>query len=500
MNEILLEIKGMTKKFGPITALKNVDLVIRRGEIHGLIGENGSGKSTITSIAAGMQSATEGEMFYKGEKWEPHSMVEAQHKGVSMILQEANTVSGCTVAENLFAGQEDEFSTFGFFNAKKLNRKADELLAKFEMNHIKSRDLVDRYGFEERKLIEIARAVTDETEILVVDETSTALSLEGREILYRLVDRLAAAQKAVIFISHDLDEILEHCTVLTVLRDGEIRGRIEKEEMAQPESVRKIRNLMVGRDIGDQFYRSDYQPIQGGEVALELRDVSWNQIKHFSLQVHRGEIVGLGGLSGCGMHEIGRLAFGVETLDEGSVMCDGAEIRTAKDAVRHGVGYISKNRDQEALILEGPIDINVVLPSLPDLQQASYVSPRRVKRLAGEQIDLLAVKCNSSRQWVNTLSGGNKQKVSFAKWLAKKSNVFIMDCPTRGVDVGVKQAMYRLIDDMRREGKAILMISEELPELIGMADRLVIMKNFQVTKEFTRSADLKETDIIEYMI
>lgn len=500
MSEVLLEIRNMTKNFGPITALKNVDLVIRRGEIHGLIGENGSGKSTITSIAAGMQKATEGEMFYRGEPWEPNSMVEAQNRGVSMILQEANTVSGCTVAENLFAGQEDLFSTFGLFNVKKLNKAADELLARFEMSHIKGKDPVDKYGFEERKLIEIARAVTDETEILVVDETTTALSMEGREILYRLVDKLAAAQKAVIFISHDLDEILEHCNVLTVLRDGEIRGRIEKDEMAQPDSIRKIRNLMVGRDIGDQFYRSDYESAHSGEVALELNNICWRQIKDFSLKVHKGEIVGLGGLSGCGMHEIGRIAFGVETLDSGSVMCKGVEINTPKEAVKHGIGYISKNRDQEALILEGPIDINIVMPSLPDIQKASFVSPRKEKRLSREQIKLLAVKCGTGKQWVNTLSGGNKQKVSFAKWLAKKSSVFIMDCPTRGVDVGVKQAMYQLIADMKKEGKAILMISEELPELIGMADRLVILKDFQVTKEFTRSADLKETDIIEYMI
>ena len=500
MSEALLEVKNMTKKFGPITALKNVDLTVCRGEIHGLIGENGSGKSTITSIAAGMQGATSGEMFYKGEKWEPHSMVEAQRKGISMILQEANTVSGCSVAENLFAGQEDRFSTFGFFNVGKLNRAADELLAKFEMSHIKGKDPVDRYGFEERKLIEIARAVTDDTEILVVDETTTALSLEGREILYRLIDKLAAAQKAVIFISHDLDEIMEHCTVLTILRDGEIRGRIEKEEMADPDCPRKVRSLMVGRDIGDQFYRSDYDAGHSDEVALEFRNVSSEQIKNFSLTLHKGEIVGLGGLSGCGMHEIGRMAFGLETLDSGSVMCKGADISSPKQAVEHGIGYISKNRDLEALILEGPIDTNIVMPSLPDIQRATFVSPRREKKLAQGQIDLLEVKCKSGRQWVNTLSGGNKQKVSFAKWIAKGSDVVIMDCPTRGVDIGVKQAMYQLITEMKKTGKAILMISEELPELIGMADRLVIMKDFKVSKEFTRSADLKETDVIEYII
>lgn len=500
VDELLLEIKKMNKNFGPIVALKDVDLEIRRGQIHGLIGENGSGKSTITSIAAGMQEATSGEMFYKGAPWKPSSMVEAQAKGVSMILQEANTIPNCTVAENLFAGQEDRFSTLGFVNGSKMNRAADEILKKFELTHMRGKDSINAYGFEERKLVELARAVTDETEILVVDETTTALSFEGREILYRLMDKLAAENKAVIFISHDLDEILAHCTILTVLRDGEIRGVITKEEMKEAGSIHKIRQLMVGRDIGDKFYRSDYDASCGDEVVLEYKNVSNESIKNFSLQLHAGEIIGIGGLSGCGMHEIGRMAFGLEHLDHGHVLCRGSEILSTSGAVRMGIGYISKNRDQEALILEGAINTNIVMPSLTDLQRASFVSPKKERQLADEQIDLLAIKCTNGGQWVNTLSGGNKQKVSFAKWIAKGSDIIIMDCPTRGVDIGVKQAMYQLIYDMKRDGKAILMISEEMAELIGMADRLIIMKDFQIAKEFARSETLSEADIIEYMI
>ncbi len=500
MEEILLEIKHMNKKFGSIVALKNVDLIVRRGQIHGLIGENGSGKSTITSIAAGMQQATSGEIFYKGKPWKPVSMVEAQRHGISMILQEANTIEGCTVAENLFAGQEDHFSRFGFFNSKKLNKEADALLEKFGLNWIRGKDPITKYGFEERKLIEIVRAVTDDTEVLVVDETTTALSFEGREILYKLMNKMAAENKAVIFISHDLDEILEHCTILTVLRDGEIRGEISQEEMKKPGSIKKIRELMVGRDIGDRFYRSDYDTSHGKDVVLEYRNVSSNQIKDFSLQLHKGEILGIGGLSGCGMHEIGRMAFGLEYIDRGSVVCSGKAIESPKQAVDMGIGYISKNRDQEALILDGSISANIVMPSLSSLQKWSFVSPGKEKQLVSQQIKLMEIKCENENQWVSTLSGGNKQKVSFAKWIAKKSDIIIMDCPTRGVDIGVKQAMYQLITDMKHEGKAILMISEEMAELIGMADQLIIMKDFKVAKTFMRSPDLKETDIIEYMI
>ena len=498
--EPIIEVRHMFKNFGPIVALKDVDLTVCRGEIHGLIGENGSGKSTITSIVAGMQGATSGEMFFKGEPWKPDSMVHAQAKGVSMILQEANTIPNCTVAENLFAGQEERFSRFGFVNGREMNKAADELLDKFGLTHIRGKDIINKYGFEDRKLVEIARAVTDETEVLVVDETTTALSFEGREILYRIMHELADKGKAIIFISHDMDEILEQCNMLTVLRDGEIRGTLDRAQMTAPGAVSEIRKLMVGRDIGEKFYRDDFDPSCSDEVVLSFEHVSTAQIKDFNLEIHAGEIVGLGGLSGCGMHEVGRLAFGVGDIDSGHVKLRGEDVKDSVDAVGKGIGYISKNRDQEAVILEGPIGVNIVQPSLRDLGKHVVIKPSAEKKMAREQIDLLAIKCTGEGQWVNTLSGGNKQKVSFAKWIAKGSNFIIMDCPTRGVDIGVKQAMYQLITDMKHEGKAILMISEELAELIGMADRMVIMKDFKVAKEFTRSPKLTETDIIEYMI
>lgn len=500
MSEVVLEIMGMSKNFGPVVALKDVALKICRGQVHGLVGENGSGKSTITSIAAGMQPATSGEMLFMGKPWKPASMIEAQHNGLSMILQEANTIPGCTVAENLFAGKENEYSRFGFVNNRKMNADADALLDRFGISYMRGKDPIDQYGFEDRKLIEIARAVNEDTEILVVDETTTALSMEGRDILYKIVEDMVKRDKAVIFISHDMDEIMEKCTILTVLRDGEIRGTVTSEEIGQLNSIGMIRQLMVGRDIGNKFYRSDYDPSCGDEVVLEFTNVSGPNVKDFSLKLHKGEIVGIGGLSGCGMHDIGRMAFGMEEIDRGSIKCRGKEVESAKDAVEKGIGYISKNRDTEAVILQGPIENNIVLPSLKDISKAGFVSPKKRKQLADEQIKLLKIKCNKSRQWVNTLSGGNKQKVSFAKWIAKGSDIVIMDCPTRGVDIGVKQSMYSLIDQMKHEGKAILMISEEMSELIGMSDRLIVMKDFKISKEFTRSAELSEADVIEYMI
>ena len=500
MSETVLEIKNMNKSFGPIVALKDVNLTVRRGEIHGLIGENGSGKSTITSIAAGMQKATSGEMFYMGKTWNPSSMIEAKENGVAMILQEANTIPGCKVADNLFAGQEDRFSRFGFVNNRRMYEEADKLLDKYGLTSFRGNTPLDALSFEDRKLIELVRSVAESPEILVIDETTTALSMEGRNLLYRLMHGLAEDGKAVIFISHDMDEILEHCTILTVLRDGEIRGEIRKEEFGRPDCVSNIRKLMVGRDIGDNLFPGEVLPPDNSEEVMVFSGVNSSVVKDFSLALHKGEIVGLGGLSGCGMHDVGKMAFGLLMPDTGKITYQGNDILSPQNSVTRGIGYISKDRDTEALILQCSIETNIAMASMGDMRKGTLLPPGKPRELANDQIEKLEIKCLNGKQWVNTLSGGNKQKVSFAKWLAKGSSFIVMDCPTRGVDIGVKQAMYRLINEMKRQGKTILMISEELSELIGMSDRLLIMKDGKIRKEFEQPGSLTETDIIEYMI
>ncbi len=504
--EIIFEAKHISKAFGPTIALKDVDFTLHRGEIHGLIGENGSGKSTIMSIASGMQKTDSGEMFFKGLAWHPESMVDAQNKGISMILQEANSIPNITVAHNIFAGHEKLFMHRGIFSNAKMVNEAQRVLDSFGVMHINAKDPINKYSFEDRKLVELVRCITDGTEILVVDETTTALSQHGRDILYRIMHQFAERNKAVVFISHDIDEIFEQCNALTVLRDGVIVGYVNEEEikMSQPEQknrvVRNVRHMLVGREMGDKYYREDWEFSREKEIALKMDHISCGLIRNFELTLHKGEIVGIGGLSGCGMHDIGRIAFGLTRIKSGTIIRNQKVIRTPLAAIREGIGYISKNRDAEALITNGSIGDNIALPSLDQLSSHSFISPRKEKELIERQIDLLSIKCQSSKQYVSALSGGNKQKVSFAKWMANDCEVIIMDCPTRGVDVGVKQSMYQIMQEMKSEGKAILMISEELTELIGMSDRLIIMKDFEIKKEFIRSADLKQTDIIEYMI
>jgi ribose transport system ATP-binding protein len=343
----------------------------------------------------------------------------------------------------------------------------------------------------------MCRAVTPNTQILIVDETTTALSHSGRELLYHLLEQMAKQGKAVIFISHDMDEIMEVCNIITVLRDGNIIGTLSRSQM-EPQ---KIRYMMVGREIGEHYYRKDYDGTVSEDAVLEMKGCSFGKIKDFYLQLHKGEILGIGGLSGSGMHDVGRVAFGLEKPKEGEVLCYGKPIKDVTEAIRSNIAYISKNRDREALILQGSIKDNITLPSIPVLSgKALYLSRRKCKEMARKQITTFRIKCNNEAQHISTLSGGNKQKVSFAKWTARDSDLFIMDCPTRGVDIGVKQFMYQLIADMKKQGKAILMISEELSELIGMCDRIIIMKDAKISGEVTRSSDLKATDIIEFII
>lgn len=495
-NNIILEAKGLCKRFGQTVALDQVDLTICSGDIRGLIGENGSGKSTISSIVAGMQQADAGTMTYLGKAWKPQTMLEAQAAGISMILQEMNTIPGISVAANIYAGQEQRFARWGFVDQRAMIKAADEVLHSVGITHIHAADNIEQYNYEDRKLIEIARAINENTQLLIVDETTTALSHSGRELLYSVMRRMQDEGKAVLFISHDLEELMNTCNALTVLKDGHLSGTAVKADF----DAASIKNMMVGREISGDLYRQDHEPQYQDRIVLELNNISMGSIRDFNMQLHEGEILGIGGLSGCGMHSIGRIAYGLERLDAGEVLVNGTPIHHCLDAIRRKVGYISKNRDSEALMLWASIRDNIMLPCIDAIEKRTYVSPAIERQMVQEQITQLRIKCNDMNDEVASLSGGNKQKVSFAKWIANDAQIIIMDCPTRGVDIGVKQAMYALMSDMKQRGVSILMISEELPELIGMSDRLIVMKDYEQVKEFKRSSALSEHDIVEYII
>ena len=497
--EPILEMKHIRKTFSSTVALGDVSLEVWPGEVRGLIGENGSGKSTISSIAAGMQKADAGEMFFRGQPWAPRSMIDALQKGVGMIVQESGTISGVTVAENIFLAELDQFKRFGVIDRRALNKKADEALQAIGVNDVRGSTPLAALDFQTRKLVEIAKVVMKQPSILVVDETSTALSQTGRDILYDVIKRFRSEGKAVLFISHDLEEIIEVCDTLTVLRDG-VRIRDFKKEEFDPDA---IRTSMIGRELKGDYYRGDFTPSRLEELALRAEHLHCGDaLKDVSVDFHRGEIVGVGGLSHCGMHTLGKILFGAERPDSGKVTtADGTKITNETTAMKHGIGYVAKDRDLESLALISSIRDNIAIVGMERFAVGNLlVTGAKERPYVDEQIRSLSIKCADRDQQVSQLSGGNKQKVVFGKWIGRGSEILILDCPTRGVDIGVKKAMYELMTRLKQEGKAIIMISEELPELMGMADRLIVMKDGVITKEFARSPELSDAEIIRYMI
>lgn len=493
-----VEIKNMSKRFGPTVALNNVSFEAFGGEVLGLIGENGSGKSTATSIYAGMQSCDAGEMFFDGAPWKPLSMTDALLHGVGMIVQESGTVPGITVAENIFLGETKDFMKGPFVDRKRMFAEAQKALDDIGAGHIDAGSLTAGLDFQDRKLTEIAKVMAKAPKVLVVDETTTALSQKGRSIIYGIMEQMKKEGKAVIFISHDLDEIMEKCDRLTVLRDGQIIRTFAKSEF-DPDA---IRTSMIGREIRGSYYRSDYADDTGTDTVLKAEDLCLrDQLDHFSFELHAGEILGIGGLSHCGMHTLGKVLFGAEHAESGRFTVRGKTVRNEAEAMKAGIGYVAKDRDVESLCTEASIKDNIAIAGLDKFAVKGFlILPGKENAYVDEQVKSLSIKCSDADQYVSALSGGNKQKVAFGKWTGRQSEILILDCPTRGVDIGVKQAMYRLMYRMRQEGRSILLISEEMAELIGMSDRLLIMKDGRLEKELFRSPELSEADVIRYMI
>lgn len=496
--QTILEVIHMDKNFGVTVALNDVSFSLERGNVYGLIGENGSGKSTVSSIIAGMQAATKGDMMYDGKPWKPTSMLEAQEHGIGMIVQEAGTIPNITVAENIFLGHEKLFKKGIFIDRVKLTATAQELLDELEITEFKASDRVNMLDMQMRKIIEIAKCMYWRPQILIVDETSTALSLEGRKFLYKIMARQREENKTVLFISHDLDEMMEHCDKLTVLRDGVIIGTLDKAEYES----NRIRQMMVGRELKGDYYRSDYEGYSD-EVVLKAENITTlHDLLCLNLELHKGEILGIGGLSECGMHTVGKALFGIEKVLDGAVtVSDGTTINSPRTAIDHKMAYVSKNRDTESLGLSATIYENIASTGYKaNALLMNLVSFKKENRYVDKQVEDLQIKCAGKHYTVNTLSGGNKQKVVFGKWVASDAEILILDCPTRGIDVGVKASMYKLFQSMKRSGKAILLISEELQELIGMCDRILIMKDGEVTREVMRAENPSESSLIDYMI
>ena len=494
----LLVAENIDKKFDITHAVDNVSLTIDAGEIRGLIGENGSGKSTFSQMLCGIYTIGGGTFTLDGKELHVHNQVEANNEGVAIIVQEMGTLSGLTVAENIFLGHEEPFMNGVVKNSAAMNKEAQRLLNEYGFGRINAAAMIDQYNFEDRKLVEIVKATYFKPKILVVDETTTALSQNGRLELYKIMDAVRADGRSVIFISHDLGEVLERTDTVTVLRDGEYIDTVNTKDVTEDD----LKRLMVGREIGNAYYRTDYGTKVSKEVVLTIKNVTVpHQIYDVSFELHRGEILGFGGLSECGMHEVGKAIFGASWDREGSVtLADGTEINSIPTAIKHSIAYASKDRDNESIIINESIRNNIVLPSIDDLANHKLLSGRKLTKFSEKHADAMQTKMASVHQFISDLSGGNKQKVVLARWLGKGSDILVLDSPTRGIDVKVKQAIYALMQELKADGKSIIMISEEIPELLGMSDRIFIMKDGKINGEFLRSKELDENDLIAKMV
>ena len=495
----LLVAEHIDKRFDITHAVNDVSLTISAGEIRGLIGENGSGKSTFSQMLCGIYTIGGGTFTLDGKELHVRNQVEANNEGISIIVQEMGTLSGLTVAENIFLGHEEPFISHGIKNTRAMNREGQRLLDEYGFGRIKAGAMIDQYNFEDRKLIEIVKGTYMKPKILVVDETTTALSQNGRLELYKIMDAIRADGRSVIFISHDLGEVLAHTDTVSILRDGEYIDTVQSKDVTEDD----LKRLMVGREIGSAYYRTDYGTPVSDEVVLTVKDVTVpGEIQDVTFELHKGEILGFGGLSECGMHEVGKAIFGASWNREGSVtLADGTAINDIPTAIHHSIAYTSKDRDNESIVMNQSIGDNICLPSLDELANNMHVlSDKKLKEFSNKYAKEMSTKMVSVDQFVSDLSGGNKQKVVLARWVGKDSDILVLDSPTRGIDIKVKQDIYQLMDRMRKSGKSIILISEELMELIGMSDRIIIMKDGRMSNELLRDPNMDENSLIASMV
>jgi ribose transport system ATP-binding protein len=497
--ENILEIRGLYKSFGSTRANRNVNFMLKRGEIKGLIGENGSGKSTLLSQIAGLYGYDSGEMLLDGKPYAPASPLEANSAKIAMVTQELGVVDKLTVGINVFLGRLDKFAKNGIVNIKKLNKAAARVFEVWGLPSVPLGAMMSGMLIEERKIVELARALSVEPDILLLDEITQSLSLNNRNLLYALINKLKAMGKSVIVITHDIDEMLAISDSITVLRDGEVVGDVKSSET----TADQIRYMMVGRNISGDYYRADHAPDYANEVVLKVDNVTIpGEVESISFDLHKGEILGFCGLSDSGIHSVGKAVFGLSKKAGGSIRLTGSgEIKSAPDAIRSNMAYVPKDRDNEALMIHASIHDNCTLPSLNELKGAAgFLSPARLKKLSSDTVKKLSVKCTGIHQAMEALSGGNKQKVNLGRWLAKDLKVLVLDCPTRGVDVGVKGYIYGLMKQAKTEGIATILISDELTEVLGMADRLIVMKDGRMIKTIRRDEEFTEHSVIEVMI
>ena len=502
--ETLLKIEHLHKTFGITHANNDVCIEIAKGEIRSLSGENGSGKSTLTSIIAGLQpydDRPETKMLLDGEAYRPVSPIDANSRGVAMVVQELGVVTTLTGAMNIFLGKTDQFSRGGIVNTGKMNRAAAEIFDKWGLVKVPLNVPCSALTMEQRKMVELARALYTDPKLLILDEITQSLSVDTRKVIYELKDRFKREDRAMIIISHDLEETMDISDSITILRDGESVNTI----LAKDITIDDLKQMMVGRKMDNSYYRTDKDLFEEQERLLEVKDLTLanGDIRQISLTLHKGEVLGICGLSDAGIHQLGSAIFGIADSRRTGQVTDcatGRNLTKPDDMLACGGAYLSKNRDEEGLMMTATIRHNSTLPSLRNLKgKGSFVAEGDITDLAEKIYRDFDVKAKGIRQPIGRLSGGNKQKINLGRWLGQDLKYVILDCPTRGVDIGVKAYIYNMLKERKAAGVGIILITDELSEAIGMADRIAVLKNGELKKILERP-DFSESRIIEVML
>lgn len=498
--EYIFKAEKINKSFGPTHANNDISISIKKGEVRGLAGENGCGKSTLMSILAGIQSRDSGTMYKNGQVYDPKSPMDANKRKIGIVVQELGLVDNLPVGVNVFLGRMDEFSKYGVINLKKVYSEARKQLEKWNLGNIRVDVAAGELSIEDKKLIEIARALSIDPDVLILDEVTAALTQDKRKRLYDIISKFKADGKSVIIISHDLDEIIRLTDSITILRDGTVVDTKNSSDL----TTDILKRMMVGREINGAYYRSDNKEQYEEEVVLDVKDISLDgKLENVSFELHKGEIFGICGLSGSGIHTLGKILFGVKKSNNGQVHLKKSDknIKNTIQAMENRMAYVPKDRDIEALMLNASIKDNMCIPSVNDIEgPLGFLSPSKMSNMANEAVKSFEVKTTGITQAINMLSGGNKQKINFGRWMIKDIDVLILDCPTRGVDVGVKAYIYGLMNEAKKKGLSMILISDELPEVIGMSDRILVMKNGKNAGIYKRSSGFTEESLIEVMI
>ena len=478
----ILELKHISKQYTGVKALDDVSISFRRGEVHALMGENGAGKSTLIKTLSGAIQPNDGEIVFEGTTYthmEPHQAMEL---GIHVIYQEFNMMPELSVAENIFMGQQ--LGGGVLFNKSITEERAQKILDGMHVK-INAKETVKNLSVANMQLVEIAKALTRDVKVLVMDEPTAPLTDAEVETLFEIVQMLKSKGVTIIYISHRIAEVFQLSDRVSVLRDGKFIKTVMTNEVDRDELIR----LMVGREVSDTYPKRDFAP---GEVVLELRDVCGNGVENVSFAVRSGEIFGL---VGAGRTETMRMIFGADPIDSGEVLLNGQPVhpKHPAEAVKLGIGLIPEDRKQQGLLLDLPIFTNISMATMRDISHFTVVNSRAEKENVNRLVEAVTIKTPSIAQLVRNLSGGNQQKVVLAKWLAANCKVLIFDEPTRGIDVGARHEIYKLMNELCRQGIAIVMISSDMEEILGMSDRIMVLCEGHQAGILEREAFSQET-------